>query len=91
MASQSTGGSLRQAVEALQRSRGGGRVRVEDIRQLLAQQFGVDYSLNGVYELLKRLDMAWISARSVSPNADPVKQAEFKKKSGPGSTGRSAS
>lgn len=83
--------AFRQAVEELQRSRGGGRARGEDIRQLLAQQFGVDYTLNGVYELLKRLDMAWISARSVSPNADPLKQAEFKKKPRPGSTGRSAS
>jgi transposase len=43
----------------------------------------VDYTLNGVYELLKRLDMAWISARSVSPNADPLRQAEFKKMYGP--------
>ena len=50
----------------------------------------VDYTLNGVYELLKRLDMAWISARSVSPNANPARQAEFKKKLGPGGTGRSA-
>jgi transposase len=71
--------AFRQAVEQLQRSRGGGRVRGEDIRQLLAEQFAVTYSLNGVYDLLKRLDMAWISARSVSPHADPVKQAEFKK------------
>ena len=82
--------AFRQAVEELQRSRGGGRARGEDIRQLLARQFGVDYTLNGVYELLKRLDMTWISARSVSPNANPLKQAEFKKKSGSGSTGRSA-
>ena len=38
----------------------------------------MDYSLNGVYELLKRLNMGWISARSVSPNADPLKEAKFK-------------
>ena len=68
-----------QAVEQLQHSRGGGRVRGEDIRQLLSEQFAVADSLNGVYDLLKRLDMAWISARSISPHADPVKQAEFKK------------
>ena len=68
--------AFRQAVE---HSRSGGRVRGEDIRQLLSEQFAVAYSLNGVYDLLKRLDMAWISARSVSPNANPVKQAEFKK------------
>jgi transposase len=46
---------------------------------LLAEQFDVVYTLNGVYELLKRLNMAWISVRSVSPHANPVKQAEFKK------------
>ena len=71
--------AFRQAVEQLQDSRGGGRVRGEDIRQLLSEQFAVAYSLNGVYDLLKRLDMAWISARSISPHADPVKQAAFKK------------
>jgi transposase len=56
--------AFRQAVEQLQDRRGGGRVRGEDIRQLLAEQFDVTYTLNGVYELLKRLDMVWISARS---------------------------
>ena len=42
--------AFRQAVEQLQRERGGGRVPGEDIRQ-----FGVAYNLNGVYDLLKRL------------------------------------
>ena len=77
--------AFRQAVEQLQRERGGGRVRGEDIRQLLARQFGVAYSFNGVYDLLKRLGMVWISARAVSPYADPVAQTEFKKKLCPGS------
>jgi len=71
--------AFRQAVEQLQDSRGGGRVRGEDIRQLLSEQFTVAYSLNGVYDLLKRLDMACISARSSSPHADPDRQAAFKK------------
>ena len=66
-------------MEALQRTRGGGRVRGEEIRQLLSAQFGVAYSLNGVYDRMKRLNMAWISARAISPYADPVAQAEFKK------------
>ena len=79
-----------QAVEQLQRERGGGRVRGEDIRQLLAGQFGVAYSLNGVYDLMKRLGMVWISARAVSPYADPVAQTEFKKKLRPGSRGNAA-
>ena len=82
--------AFRQSVEQLQRQRGGGRVRGEDIRQLLARQFGVAYSLNGVYDLMKRLSMVWISARAVSPYADPVAQAEFKKKLRPGSRGNAA-
>ncbi|MBH1979450.1 MAG: winged helix-turn-helix domain-containing protein [Comamonadaceae bacterium] len=82
--------AFRQAVEQLQRERGGGRVRGEDIRQLLDQQFGVAYSLNGVYDLMKRLGMVWISARALSPYADPVAQAEFKKKLRPGSRGNAA-
>ena len=82
--------AFRQSVEQLQRERGGGRVRGEDIRQLLARQFGVAYSLNGVYDLMKRLGMVWISARALSPYADPVAQTEFKKKLCPGSRGNAA-
>jgi transposase len=81
--------AFRQAVEQLQNGRGGGRVRGEDIRQLLAKQFGVAYTLNGVYELLKRLDMVGILARSVSPNANRARWSEFKKPR-QGSTGRSS-
>ncbi|WP_349282827.1 winged helix-turn-helix domain-containing protein (plasmid) [Polaromonas hydrogenivorans] len=82
--------ACRQAVEQLQCERGGGRVRGKDIRQLLDRQFGVAYSLNGVYDLMKRLGMVWISARAVSPSADPVAQAEFKKKLRPGSRSNAA-
>jgi len=67
--------AFRQAVEQLQHRRGGGRVRGEDVRQLLAQQFGVAYTLNGVYELLKRVDMAWNRpARSVRTPILPGKR-----------------
>jgi transposase len=82
--------AFRQAVEQLQRQRGGGRVRGEDIRQLLQQQFATAYSLNGVYHLLKRLNMTWVSARAVSPQANPVAQAAFKKKLCPPGASRSA-
>nr|WP_268793441.1 hypothetical protein [Noviherbaspirillum sp. Root189] len=37
------------------------------------------YSLNGVYEPLKRLGIVWISARSRSPYADAVRQVDFEK------------
>jgi transposase len=81
--------TFRQAVKQLQHNRDGGRIREEDIRQLLAGQFAVAYSLNGVYALLKRLDMPWTSARSVSPHAHSVRQTEFKKLR-PAGAGRSS-
>lgn len=55
-------------------------MRGEDIRQLLVEQFGVTYTLNGLSKLLKRLDMVWVSARPVSPNANRAGRAEFQKK-----------
>ncbi|HEY3289060.1 MAG TPA: winged helix-turn-helix domain-containing protein [Anaerolineae bacterium] len=70
---------LRLAIERAQAERGGGRIRGEDIRQLLHDQFHLDYSLNGVYHMMKRMRMCWISARAISPQADLHAQAEFKK------------
>jgi transposase len=61
--------AFRQAVERIRRERGAGRVRGEEIRQLLAEQFDVEYSLNGVYQLLKRLDMDLVSAPEVNSQA----------------------
>jgi transposase len=49
------------------------------IRQILREQFHHEYSLNGVYHMMKRLGMSWISARAVSPQADLLAQAAFKK------------
>lgn len=72
--------ALRVAIEQAQAERGGGRIRGEDIRQILREQFHQEYSLNGVYHLMKRLGMCWISARAVNPQADLLAQAEFKKK-----------
>jgi transposase len=82
--------AFRVAIEQLQQVRPGGRIRGEDIRQLLTQQFDVAYSLNGIYELLKRLRIVWISARSRNPYADPIRQADFEKKPAAGSAGSSA-
>jgi transposase len=71
--------AVRRAIEQAQDERDGGRIRGEEIRQLLHEQFHVDYSLNGVYHLLERLGMSWISARAISPQADLLAQAAFKK------------
>jgi transposase len=68
------------AVEKLQAEREGGRIRAEDIRVLLREQFHIEYTPTGVYRLLKRLKMVWITVRSIHPDADPAAQEEFKKK-----------
>lgn len=50
-----------------------------DIQQILARNFGVVYSLDGVYKLLHRIGYSCIKPRSRHEKADPLKQEEFKK------------
>jgi transposase len=69
------------ALQAAQAHRSGGRVTGEDMRQLLVEQFGVRYSLNGVYAWLARLRLVWITARSTHPQHDALAQEAFKKTS----------
>lgn len=64
-----------------QTKRGGGRLTGEDIRQLALEHYQADYTVNGIYELLKRIGMTWISARSQHPQADKQVQEAFKKTS----------
>lgn len=71
--------AFKAAVERLQAERAGGRVRGYDLQQLLKQDFKTHYSVDGVYALLKRLRLSWITARSMHPKADPVAQEAFKK------------
>jgi transposase len=65
-----------------QENRKGGHLKGEDIRKILKDNFHSDYSLSGVYELLKRCGMSWVSPRTVHPESDPVQQENFKKTSG---------
>ena len=51
----------------------------KDIQQLAEEHYNAHYTVNGIYELLKRIDMSWISARSQHPKADPQAQDAFKK------------
>ena len=63
----------------LQRKRKGGRVRGEDIITLLKDEFDVEYKLSGVYNLLHRIGLSWISSRSRHPSQLPEVQEAFKK------------
>lgn len=67
-------------LDKLQSEKGGGRIVGEDIKQMLQERFNVDYHVNSVYRLLDRLNIVWITGRSIHPKADQEKQEEFKKK-----------
>jgi transposase len=54
-------------LDQLQQHRDGGRVTAVDIQELLANSFDSRYSCSGVYALLDRLNIVWISGRSIHP------------------------
>ena len=55
------------ALDELHESKNGGRVSVEDMQNLLADKFDCNYSRSGVYTLLDRINIVWISGRSKHP------------------------
>lgn len=71
--------AFKTAIVEKQKNLGGGRLTGKGIAQILLDDFGVSYCLNGVYALLKALDMSWISGRSAHPKRDEQAQEAFKK------------
>lgn len=67
-------------LEKLQNEKDGGRITGEDIKDMIEEKFTVKYSVDGVYDLLKRLNVVWITGRSIHPKANKEAQEEFKKK-----------
>ena len=53
----------------------------KDIQKIIKQQFGVDYCLNSIYSLLRRLGYSYVSSRPEHPKGDPKRREAFKKKS----------
>ena len=56
-------------------------LRAKDLREILRAEFGVAYSMPGVYLLLHRLGYSCLDPRPRHRKSDPVAQEEFKKKS----------
>ena len=52
--------------------------RGRDIQHVLESEFGVKYSLNGVYNLLHRMGFSWLAPRPRHRQADPEAQEAFK-------------
>lgn len=63
----------------LQANRKGGRIRGKDVLELMKNKFGIEPSKSTVYEILKRVDLVWITGRSIHPEADVKAQEAFKK------------
>jgi transposase len=55
-------------------------LRGEDVRRILAEEFGVLRSLQAVYDLLHRLGFEPLRPRPRHPKSDPAAQEAFKKK-----------
>jgi transposase len=72
--------SLCQRIEAGV-SAGRARLSGQDIRQILQDEFGVLYTLDGVYKLLHRLGYSCLRPRPRHEKADPAVQEGFKKTS----------
>lgn len=73
--------ALRSEVERLQKNRKGGRIRGQDINDLIAKKYGKRLTQSCLYNTLKRAGLSWITGRSQHPKADEEAQATFKKTS----------
>jgi transposase len=57
----------------------GGRLIGEDIRRYIIDEFHVNYHLNHIYHLVKKLGFSWITSRSKHLKQSQEAQDEFKK------------
>ena len=57
--------------------------RLIDICRLCEERFGVAYSVSGMFDLLKGLDLSWQKSRPRHPQADAAAQKAFKKGGSP--------
>lgn len=70
--------NFKDALDGLHNNKGGGRITVADIKNLLADQFDCNYSHSGIYTLLDRLNIVWISGRSKHPKQNEEAIEAFK-------------
>jgi transposase len=61
------------------------RLRGEDVRRILRDEFGVLGSLQATYDLLHRLGFEPLRPRPAHPKGDPAARTAFKKASPTGS------
>ena len=52
----------------------GGRLIGADIIELIKKKYGITYSSAGIYHLMERIGLVWISSRSQHPKSNKKKQ-----------------
>jgi transposase len=58
---------FKEELDKLYENKNGGRVKVDDIQAMLVDKFDCNYSASGVYTLLDRINIVWITGRSKHP------------------------
>jgi putative transposase len=81
--------AFREAVFKLQENRTGGRLKGQEILELMEKDFGVTCTRRSIYNHLKRANIVWVSARSKHPKSDLETQVEYKKNFGNSKQGHS--
>lgn len=71
---------LAEEISLLQEQRNGGRVRCQDIVELVFEKYNLEYSRPGMYHVLHRLGFSWITSRSKHPKSSSESLEDFKKK-----------
>jgi len=70
--------AFKDALDDLYEQKNGGRVSVDDMQNLLADKFDCNYSRSGVYTLLDRINIVWITGRSKHPQHSQEAIDQFK-------------
>lgn len=71
---------LKIAIKELEDKCEGGRITGKDVCSMLQKRYNVRCSLSNTYVILKRLNLSWITIRSIHPKADKEAQEAFKKR-----------
>jgi transposase len=58
-------------------------LRGKDVQRILEEEFGVKYTLDGIYPLLRRLGYSCLAPRPRHENQDPAAQKTFREDSAP--------
>jgi len=65
---------LKELVLKAQKNLTGGRLIGDDIIELVKKKYGITYSSSGIYHLLHRIGLVWISSRSQHPKSNKKKR-----------------